>query len=443
MGPSAKWEYMKTVYERYRKAEDRKNKGLILDEFCKTYRCHRKHALRMLNAAPPSARRPPRPKRGSPYQRGRLPGIIEAVWIASDHLCGQRLKPALIEWLPDIRGCYKTTVQEEGLLLSIGTATLDRMLKAKKLCLKRRIYGVTKPGRLLKHLIPVKTDNWDVNRPGFTEVDLVSHSGPCAQGDFGHTLDMTDILTGWVERRCVLGKGEVGVQLAIDDVRQELPFDLLAIDSDNGSEFINDHLYRYCKGDPDTKRPAVQFTRSRPYKKDDNAHIEQKNWTHVRKLLGYSRYDSQAAIEAINDLYRHELRWFQNFFQPSMRLVKKVRRGARITRRYDTAKTPLRRLIESGQGDPVKVQQLLQLRQRINPFELSKIVDAKLKAITSLACKATFKPIMSLRQIRQREMFKRKHFKLQLNWAGGPLRLSSTALAYRKAWYKDRLMETR
>ncbi len=388
MSPLAKWEYMNTVHERYRKAKGRKEKGRILDEFCKTYACHRKHALRLLNGAPPPSKRPPRPKRGSPYSRGRLPMIIQAIWEGSDYLCGQRLKPAFLEWLPDIRRELRTTPQEERLLLNIGAATIDRMLKSKKVRLKRRLYGTTKPGTLLKHHIPIKTDCWDVDRPGFTEVDLVSHSGSCAEGDFGHTLDMTDIMTGWVERRCVLGKGEIGVQQAIDDIRRQLPFDLLAIDSDNGSEFINNHLYRYCQGDPTQDRASMQFTRGRPYKKDDNAHVEQKNWTHVRKLLGYGRYDSRQAIDAINDLYRHELRWFQNFFQPSMRLVEKVRVGARLKRKYDTAKTPLRRLIESRQHDPVKLKDLQELRGRLNPFKLSRIIDRKLKAICALASRA-------------------------------------------------------
>lgn len=330
MSPPAKWEYMKTVYERYRQARSRKEKGLILDEFCKTYDCHRKHALRLLNAPPPAKRRPPRSKRGSLYSQGRLPMILQRLWQASDYLCGQRLKPAILEWLPDIRRKFATSPREERLLLGIGSATIDRMLKSKKLRFKRRIYGTTKPGSLLKHHIPIRTDFWDVNCPGFTEVDLVSHSGACALGDFGQTLDMAEVMSGWVERRCVLGKSEIVVQRAIDDIRQELPFDLLGIDSDNGSEFINDHLYRYCQGDPASNRAPVEFTRSRPYKKDDNAHVEQKNWTHVRKLLGYGRYDTQEAIDAINDLYRNELRWFQNFFQPSMRLKEKIRVGSRL-----------------------------------------------------------------------------------------------------------------
>jgi hypothetical protein len=150
------------------------------------------------------------------------------------------------------------------------------------------------------------------------------------------------------------------------------------------SEFINDHLYRYCKGDPDLKRAAVQMTRGRPYKKDDNAHVEQKNWTHVRKPLGYGRFDTQAAVDAINDLYRHELGWFQNLFLPSMKLIAKVRVGSKLRRRYDTPKTPFQRVLDSGRGDPVKIAAYRRLREQLNPFELSRSIDRKLERIWAM-----------------------------------------------------------
>ena len=168
-----------------------------------------------------------------------------------------------------------------------------------------RRYGRTKPGTLLKHHIPLKTDHWDVTVPGFTELDLVAHCGDRADGEFAHSLNVTDIHTTWGETRAVLGRGEARVQTALEEIRQALPFRLQGIDSDNGSEFINDHLYRYCQ------TQGIQFTRGRPYKKDDNAHIEQKNWTHVRKLVGYLRYDTPLAVGALNALYRHELRLFR------------------------------------------------------------------------------------------------------------------------------------
>jgi len=186
---------------------------------------------------------------------------------------------------------------------------------------------------LLKQHVPLRTDRWDVTTPGFTEVDLVAHSGDRAEGEFAHTVNQTDIVTTWVESRAVLGKSQVRVQQALEAMRHGLPFRLLGIDSDNGSEFLNAHLVRYCKG------LEVQFTRGRPYKKDDNAHIEQKNWTHVRKLVGYERYDTEAAVAALNAVYA-ELRLFQNLFLPTVKLVRKERVGARTRRRYDTPQTP-------------------------------------------------------------------------------------------------------
>lgn len=383
MSPQARWEYMKTVYERYYRAEDRAAKGLILDEFCKTYRCHRKHALRLLNSPPPEDERPPRSPRGSDYDKGRLPSMLEDVWKASGYLCGSRLAAALPTWLPAVRNRYRTTQQEEQLLLAMSSATIDRKLRAKKSSIRKSIYGTTRPGALLKNHIPIKTDCWDVKKPGFCEVDLVAHCGDNGEGCFANTLDMTDIHTAWVERRCVLGKGQEAVQQAIDDIRCRMPFDLLGIDSDNGSEFINNHLLGYCQTEP-----KLQFTRGRPYKKDDNAHIEQKNWTHVRKMLGYGRFESRAAVAAINDLYRNELRWFQNIFQPSVRLIKKVRIGSKYRRKYDEAQTPLDRVIASGAGKPEVVAQLKALRDKLDPFSLSDMLECKLGRIWEMRSRA-------------------------------------------------------
>ena len=182
-----------------------------------------------------------------------------------------------------------------------------------------------------------------------------------------------------METRAVLGRGQTGVRDALDEMRQALPFALRGIDADNGSEFINLHLYGYCQG------AGIQFTRGRPYKKDDNAHIEQKNWTHVRKLLGYVRYDTAAAVAAMNDLYRHELRLFQNCFLPSGKLVKKVRVGSRVRRRYDRPQTPLERVVASGGGDAPKVAALVILRDRLDPFQLAQTIDQKLDGIYRLA----------------------------------------------------------
>jgi hypothetical protein len=218
-----------------------------------------------------------------------------------------------------------------------------------------------------------------VQAPGFTEIDLVSHSGNSTAGDFCYSLNLTDIHTGWTDCGA---RAQEAVRAALETIRQALPFGLRGIDSDNGTEFINDHFYRYCQA------RGIQFTRGRPYKKDDNAHIEQKNWTHVRRLLGYVRYDSEAAREAINDLYRHELRWFQNLFLPSVKLAQKERVGSRLRRRYAAPQTPLQRLAACGAADPVQVAELQRLRQSLDPFQLSAAVETKRMGIFALSREA-------------------------------------------------------
>src|SRR4030095_14451491 len=248
--------------------------------------------------------------------------ILQAIWEASGYPWSVRLKALLPLWLPWVKKRYSLTPNIEHQLLSISARQIDRRLKVRKTQLQRRLYGRTKSGTLLKHHIPIKTDSWNVKTPGFTEIDLVSHSGSSEKGEFIYALNVTDIYSTWVESRAVMGKGQYGVKTAMEDIERWLPFKLLGIDSDNGSEFINYHLKAFCE------KRKIQFTRGRPYKKDDNAHIEQKNWTHVRKILGYLRYDSPTALLAINDLYKNELGSMMNLFQPSVKLVEKTRVGS-------------------------------------------------------------------------------------------------------------------
>jgi hypothetical protein len=256
---------------------------------------------------------------------------------------------------------------------------MDRRLQARKRQLPGRRYGRTKPGTPLKHHIPVKTDRWDVTGPGHTEIDLVAHAGDRGDGEVAHSLNLPDIHTTWVETRAVLGRGQTGVREALDEMRQALPFPLRGIDSDNGSAFINLHRSGYCQGQ------GIQFTRGRPYKKDDNAHIDQKNWTHLRTLLGYVRYASSEAVAAMNDLYRAELRLFQNVFLPSVKLVKKVRIRSRVRRVYDRPQTPLERVLAARDTDGTKVAELTALRDRLDPFALAQTIDQKLDRICRLA----------------------------------------------------------
>ncbi len=215
--------------------------------------------------------------------------------------------------------------------------------------------------------------------PGFAEIDLVAHCGTSADGEFAHSLNVADSHSPWVETRAVLGKGQARVQQALDEGRRAVPFRLQGMDSDNGSEFINDHLSRDCQAH------QIQFTRGRPSKKDDTAHVEQKNWTHVRKLVGDVRYESETALTARNDLSRNELRLFQNLFLPSVKLVKKIRVGSRVRRVYDRPQTPLERVLASAGADPVKVARLRALRDRLDPFQLAPTIDQKLERLSALA----------------------------------------------------------
>jgi len=269
-------------------------------------------------------------------------------------------------------------VETERGVRTISARQIDRVLAPHKRRIRRRQYGRTKPGTLLKHHIPLKTDRWAVSAPGFTEIDLVAHSGDRADGEFLHSLNVTDIHTTWVETRAVMGKSQVRVQEALEQLRQALPFALRGIDSDNGSEFINAHLQAYCR------THQLQFTRGRPYKKDDNAHIEQKNWTHVRKLMGYVRYDSPAALTAMNDVYA-DLRLFQNVFLPSVKLQRKERVGARLRRVYDAPRTPLDRVQTCPEANAASVAALVRLRDRLDPFVLAARIDHKLGRVYALA----------------------------------------------------------
>src|SRR5579859_6325098 len=313
-----------------------------------------------------------------------------------------RMKALLPAWMLWIRKRFPVSAEVERQLLSISPRQMDRRLAAKKNQKRRRIYGRTKPGYLLKHHIPIQTDSWDVTTPGFTEIDLVSHSGNSAEGEFAHSLNITDIQTTWTESRAVLGKEQTAVQQALDEIAGMLPFRLLGLDSDNGSEFINWHLKAWCE------RQHIQLMRGRPYKKDDNAHIEQKNWTHVRKLLGWERYDTQNAVAAMNDFYRRELRLWLNLYLPSVKLMKKVRVGSKLRRVYDAPKTPFERVVASQQGDAKQLSILKELQRSLDPIQLAKVIDRKLQRIYELANRRQRPKTPERSKIRQAQSGRRK-----------------------------------
>ena len=367
--------YCETVYRRYRNAS-KESKARILDELCQVCGYNRKYAIWKLNRLRDKEKaKAPSPRRRSRKYGHEVFSIVEGVWKRAGYPWSVRLKEILRLWLPWIKKRYQVTAEVEEKLLEISASTMDRHLKPLKNKLKRRIYGRTKPGTLLKHKIPVKTVHWDVERPGYLEADLVSHSGESGYGEFMHSLNLTDIFSQWVGTQAVMGKGKEGIVEAIDEISRRLPFKILGIDSDNGSEFINHHLWNYCE------EREIQFTRSRPYKKDDNAHIEQKNWTHVRKLMGWDRYDSPQALAAMNDLYKKELPLYMNLFQPSVKLLKTQRKGSRKKRLYSRPLTPLDRLLACEHIGQSQKEELIALREQLDPFELAERVDQKLQKI--------------------------------------------------------------
>ena len=375
VGPQATREYLERMRERYQGA-GREEKGRLLDEVCEVTGYHRKAVIRRLRRP---AGRGRRRRRGRPVRDGpEVVGALRAIWTAAGYPWSLRLKALLPAWLPWARRRLRLTPVLEAALQRISPRQIDRRLQPYKRDLRTRLYGRTKPGTLLKHHIPIQTERWSTTAPGFTEIDLVSHSGDCADGEFIHSLNVTDIHTTWVETRAVMGKGEARVQQALEAMRAVLPFRLHGIDSDNGSEFINNHLYRYCQAH------QIQFTRGRPYKKDDNAHIEQKNWTHVRKLVGYERYDSTAALAALNGLY-DDLRLLQNLWLPSVKLMKKTRVGSRLRRQYDPPQTPFERVRACPEADAAKVAELGRLRETLDPFALAARIDQQLDRVYALA----------------------------------------------------------
>ena len=325
--------HFRKPYGRASKAE----KGRILDVVIESTSYSRKHAIALLTG--PAVPRI-RPKRSHRSRYAHLCDILIRIWAASNYLCGKRLKPFLPVLVESLKHHKEIDLSEEdeALILTASAATIDRLLapERKKNVIKGR--STTKPGTLLKHQIPIRTfAQWTEETPGFMEVDLVAHTDT-TRGDYINTLNMTDIATGWTVCTAFMGKGERDCVAGIDQVRAMLPFPILGIDSDNGSEFINAHLMRYCQHN------SITFTRSRPYKKNDQAHIEQKNWDVVRKTIGYGRFDTRKQLDIIKRI-ENLLAFHQNYFQPSQKLVSKTRIGARVTKKYDIAQTPAQRLL--------------------------------------------------------------------------------------------------
>lgn len=376
MGKNERQAYLKAIRSRYRRA-GKKAKAAILDEFCAVCGYHRKYAIRLLNRrGKPRARR--RPGRKPIYPSPELLSALKRLWFACDQMCSKKLKAAIPLWLPFYETIYQPlTAETADKLLLISAATIDRLLKPVRLKRGRKGLGGTKPGSLLKNQIPIRTHYWDVSQPGFLEADTVAHCGDSLAGDFVWSLTMTDIHTTWTENRATWSKGAQGVLAQIKGIEATLPFALQGFDCDNGSEFLNYHLVRYF-----TDRPkVVGFTRSRPYKKNDNAHVEQKNWSHVRQLFGYDRFDDPRLVPLINDLYTNEWSLYQNHFCPSMKLREKQRINSRYRKKYDAPQTPYHRVLASDQVSDETKERLKTVHQSLNPFILKQTIEKKLRVI--------------------------------------------------------------
>ncbi len=385
MSKRSKKEYLQEIYGRYEKAEkDEKQK--ILDEFCNVCGYNRKYAIRMLNQVG-SLEINSNKKRAGPKRKYHTEGIIKFIktlWIRTNLICSERLKACIPIWIQ----WYKKAIaplskEDEALIRSISPSTIGRILKNFRDKYKKRGLCTTRPGSIIRQLIPIKTDQWDEKRPGYVEVDLVAHCGTSVVGDYINTLNMVDIATGWDSLRAVWGKGEANTFKAMREIELTLPFKIRGFDSDNGKEFMNYRLLKYFKH----RTEPVSYTRSRAYNKNDNSHIEEKNWTVVRQYIGYDRLDKPAQLEMLNDLYRNELNYFINYFLPSVKLISKQRQGSKIKKKYDKAKTPFQRLFESKNIDQEKKLELLRIFNKQDPFELQKNIKKKTGLILNLCIK--------------------------------------------------------
>ena len=371
-------EYVKAMWPRYLKANKRE-KGKMLDEFTLVTGIHRKAAIRML-------RRQDRTREGR--KRGRkkeygpeLIAVLEVVWEASNRLCSKRLQPFIPEMVRVLRRKGELQVNEEveAQLCRMSSSTIDRLLKPIRKKYGRRGLATTKPGNLLKNSIPIRTfADWNENKPGFMEIDLVAHCGDSLEGSFLYTLCAVDVASGWTECLPVKGKTQIRVQSSVHRMRLRIPFDLLGVDSDNGSEFINHCFITYCN------KEGITFTKSRPYKKNDNCYVEQKNGNVVRQVIGYDRYTSEKAYQCLDRLYL-VLRLYLNFFQPTMKLISKTRHGAKVHKIYDSAKTPYQRLLDSGILSESKQQELVSIYNYLNPLHLLKDIHDNQEALCKLA----------------------------------------------------------
>src|SRR3984893_8086987 len=351
----------------------KKQKGRLLDELVALTGYNRWYAVGLLRGDGRSsrgrlARAAARPRQRRRLYDGTVLTALRRIWVIMDCICGKRLAAVLPETIAVLErhGELLLDAATRQKLGAISAAGIDRLLAAERRRLNVRGRSGTKPGTLLKHQIPVRTfAEWDQSQPGFVEIDLVGHDGGFAQGDFCQTLDVTDVASGWTETQAVINKVQVWVFEALQLIRGRLPFALQGIDSDNGSEFIKHPLLRY------PQQEHISFTRGRAWKKNDGCFVEQKNYSVVRRAVGYARYEGSAPLRLLNELYAH-LRLYTNFFQPVMKLVRKERVGAKVKKTYDRPCTPYQRLASSSALSKHAKQQLRAQYASLHPAELKR-----------------------------------------------------------------------
>jgi hypothetical protein len=378
MSHTTRKEILQRMRRRYRNAGP-EHKRKLLDQAQELLGYHRKSAVRALRA--PELKPVPWINTGRPlsYEPKVLLPWLRPIWRATDYACGRRLAAMLPEWIPAYEAHERRIPTEAREKLLIASArTLDRLLQPLRCQGQGR--SLTRPGTLLRHQIPIRGSVWEEGKAGWLEVDTVALCGGSVAGEFVWMVDGVDYATTWVEVRAIWGRGQAGTLAALQDIEENLPFALLGLDSDNGGEFLNYHVMQWLQ----KRARPVYMTRSRPYKKDDNAHVEQKNWTHIRQNFGYERHDNAEVVEPINQLARGAYGQLLNYFHASLKVERKERIEGRLKRIYGPARTPLARVLASAE---VTAQTKLQLRQekaRLNPFALKREVERSLKAIAAM-----------------------------------------------------------
>lgn len=374
MTKPARQEYTAAIRGRYL-AADREAKSRILEEYCRTLRCHRKAAIRALRRAPRSRQRA---GRAITYDRAVVP-VLERLWRVSDRLCGKLLAPALQTLLPALeRHGLRLAPAHRAALLALSPATIDRLLQPSRRQAGRQPYRVHPAARALKQQIPIRTwGEWRAVRPGALQGDLVLHCGESTAGFYLSSLVGVDVASGWIELEAVWGVGAGRVGAGIDPIHRRLPVPLREWHTDNGSEFLNHGLVEYCR------RHGIHFTRGRDYRKNDQAWVELRNWLIVRRLVGRARYDSRAAYHLLQRLYEL-VRVQVNFFRPFRKLLAGRRVGSKRVRHYDAAQTPYQRLL-TARALPAGPRQALEAQfLAVDPARLAQQISDTLDRLWAL-----------------------------------------------------------